>query len=454
MEKSDFGAQERLCEYIKAEMKRLMIPGVSLGIVNEGSSVTRFFGITSTENPLEVGERTLFQIGSITKTFTGTLIMMLAEEGKIGLDEPVRSYIPDFCVADPEASEGATIRHLLTHTGGWSGDYFEDTGGEDALGRYVRGMADLEQLAPLGFGFSYNNAGFAVAGGIIEIVTGKRYSQALREMVLEPLGVETCYFGPEMVMTKRFAVGHRASTEKAEVQRPWPLPPYANPIGGIACHIRDLLTYARFHLGDGLTESGARLLQPDSLKEMHSPAISVWGKEGWGLPFSVDDTHGFREVSHGGGTLGQTSLLVLVPERGFAFAMLTNADRGSTLCRKSANRAYHEYLGIEVEDPKPIESSEEELLAFVGKYKRPFAELEIGLLGGRLAVQVTQKKGFPKEDSPLPPLPPPMSLARCEPDRLLVQDGPMADSLVDAIRSEDGSVGWVRWAGRLHRRCQ
>jgi CubicO group peptidase (beta-lactamase class C family) len=108
--------------------------------------------------------------------------------GRIRFDAPVRDYLPEFKMRDFEATERATIRHLLVHTAGWQGDFFEDTGsGDDALKVYVAKMADLPQVAPLGKIWSYNNSAFSVAGRVIEVVTGKTYETALTELVLAPL---------------------------------------------------------------------------------------------------------------------------------------------------------------------------------------------------------------------------------------------------------------------------
>ena len=167
----------------------------------------------------------------------------------------MRTYLPDFKVADETAASQATIRHLLTHMGGWAGDLFDDTGaGEDALAKYVGNMADLEQLAPLGTVWSYNNAGFSLAGYVIEVTTGKSYQAALQELVLEPLGLKDSYLDPGDVITHRFSVGHNVTEEGIQVARPWPLPRSLHPAGGITCHVQDLLRYARFHLGDGTTD--------------------------------------------------------------------------------------------------------------------------------------------------------------------------------------------------------
>ena len=126
----------KVCETIVAEMKRLKIPGVAIGVFHNGKEYTAGFGVTSVENPLPVTPDTLFQTGSISKTFTGTIFMRLVEAGQVELDAPVRKYLPKLKLSDKDVAERVTIRHLLTHTGGWVGDYFNDFGdGDDALGQ-------------------------------------------------------------------------------------------------------------------------------------------------------------------------------------------------------------------------------------------------------------------------------------------------------------------------------
>jgi CubicO group peptidase (beta-lactamase class C family) len=444
---------DRLGEFVAQQMERWNIPGVSVGVLAEGKVTTGGFGVTHVDHPLPVTDDALFQIGSITKTFVGTAIMRLVEGGKLDLDATVRTYVPSFQVSDEEASAGATLRHLLTHTGGWAGDYFHATGaGDDALARYVADMADLPQLAPLGSLWSYNNAGFSVAGRILESVTGSSFEAVLREQVLDPLGLEHSFFEAGDVLTHRFVVGHRVTEEGVEVARPWPLERSSNPQGGIICSAKDLLRYARFQLGDGTAQDGTRLLSRESLAQMHSPLVTLWGDEAWGLAWSVAEVQGVREVSHGGGTNGQITLMGLLPERRFAFAVLTNADRGGTLTQAVRRWILKHYLDLDAPRPHPIEASEEELAQYAGCYQGFYSDLELGMLGGRLVGQVTPKRGFPSEEVPPLPPPPPMSVALCEKDRLLVLDGRFKDAVGDVILREDGSIGWLRISRRLHLR--
>ncbi len=113
---------KKVARKIISEMKRLQVPGVAIGIWYAGKEFVEGFGMTSVEHPLPVTPDTLFQTGSISKTFTGTLLMQLAEQGKVDLDAPVRKYVKDFKLRDREVARKVTVRQLLTHVGGWVGD--------------------------------------------------------------------------------------------------------------------------------------------------------------------------------------------------------------------------------------------------------------------------------------------------------------------------------------------
>ena len=446
------GTWNELQGFVASEIHRLSIPGAVVGVLHNGHALTAGFGVTNADHALDVNDETLFQIGSITKTFTATAIMRLAEQDRIDLDGKVRTYLPDFRVLDETATDQATVRHLLTHTGGWVGDVFHDTGpGPNALHAYVARMSNLEQLAPIGAVWSYNNAGFGVVGAIIEAVTGESYERAMQELVFEPLGLTHTFLNPADVMVHRFAVGHLARDEGAVVAQPWSLPRSVWPAGGITCSVHDLLHYAGFHMGNGNADQEP-LLTSDSISQMQTPQATVWKDVAQGLSWRLETVNGLRLVSHGGGTLGQVTHLTLVPERGFAVAVFTNSEAGGAVTAAVTDWALKMYQEIERPKPQPVEASEDQLAAFVGSYLRPMIELELGMLGGRLTGQMTIKQGFPTSDSPPPPAPPPMTLGLCEDDRLIVLDGSAKGDTADVIRQADGSIGWLRFGGRIHRR--
>jgi CubicO group peptidase (beta-lactamase class C family) len=349
---------------------------------------------------------------------------------------------------DEATAVAVTVRHLLTHMAGWDGDLFRETGqGERALARYAALLEQQSQIVPLETHFSYNNAAFSLAGHLIEQVAEQPYETVLREQILTPLGMDEAFFDARDLVTHRFAVGH----EDDQVARPWYLTRSAYPAGALCCHLRDLLKYGRFQLGDGTVNDNA-LLSAAGLAQCHAPQFPIWGKESMALAWFVDDSSGTRILSHGGATNGQIALLALVPEHALILAVLTNDSKGRVLSRKLLEWVMEHFLRAPLPQPEPIPCETADLRPYVGRFERDAAELELGILGGRLVGQYAFRKGFPDENAPPPPPPPPMTFLPTGEDEFMIGDGPMAESRVHAIRREDGAIGWLRLGLRLHRR--
>lgn len=447
---------ERVCETVQSEMKRLPIPGVAVGILHGDDENVAGFGVTNVENPLPVTRETLYQIGSITKTFLGTLVMRLVEMGKLDLHAPLKNYLPDLRLRDAEATEHATMFHCLTHTGGWEGDYFDDFGrGEDALARIVAAMETLPQLTPLGQVWSYNNAGFYLAGRVIEVVTGKTFEAAMREYVFEPLGMNAAYFFAEEVITRNFAVGHETENEKPRVAQPWALARTAHPAGGIVTNIPDLFRYARFQMSDGAAANGTRLLSKQAMTELHAPRFAATDPEWVGLTWYMREVNGVKILRHGGGTKGQVTIFTFVPAHNFAFVILTNGDQGSTLIASVTATILEQYLGIMPTEDSPIETSAAQLQEYVGHYEAREDDVALALRQGELSVQVTLKGGFPTPADPPPPTqPPPTRAAFYAPNKIFLREDPFKGVRAEFLRGENGQLEWLRIFGRVHKRSE
>ena len=437
-----------LREAADESLERLGVPGASIGVEHDGAEDVAGFGVTSIEHPLEVDAETLFQIGSITKTVTGTLALQLVEKGELDLDAPIRRYLPTLRLADDDVAERVTTRHLLTHTGGWYGDYFADPSrGDDALERILPELAELPQLAPLGQIWSYCNSGFYVAGRVIEVLTGKPFESAARELVLEPLGMSRSFFFPEEVLSHRFAVGHRDEDGQTIVARPWALARAASVAGGITSNVRDLLRYARFHLGQ---DPGP--LTRESISLMREPQIGT-GDRDMALTWFVREVEGVALAEHDGGTNGQMARLMIAPEAGFALAILTNhSPAGNDVLRELSRVALRLYLGVEEPEPEPVDLSPEQLAEYAGDYSNPWSDVELRAEERRLVAQTTPKAGFPTKDTPPLPPPPPATLAFYDTDRVFVEEGPLTGTQSDFVRDDDGRIAWFRSGGRLHAR--
>ena len=370
------------------------------------------------------------------------------------LDTPIRRYLPSLRLQDQQATDRATLRHLFTHTGGWVGDYFEDTGrGEDALARYVVNMADLPQLTPLGQFWSYNNASFSLAGHVIEVVTGQPFEVVAKDLLFAPLGMSMSFFFPDDLMTHRFVVGHTITPEAITVATPWPLARSAHAAGGVTATVRDMLCYARFHLQQGKTDRGEPFLQPATIAAMQVEQAKAGSlADAVGLSWMLSEIQGVRIVSHGGATNGQIAQLVLVPSRNFALVILTNANRGREVNRDLTNWALTHYLHLQQTPPQIQQLSADALQPYVGYYTAHLSDVEVRSEGGGLVLQVIPKGGFPVKHSPAGPKPPPAPAAFFDQDRVVVTDGPSREAKCEFIRDEQGEITWFRVGGRIHRR--
>jgi CubicO group peptidase (beta-lactamase class C family) len=423
------------------------------------------FGVTSLTNPLPVTPNTLFQCGSISKTFVGTAMMALAERGLVALDAPIRRYLPGFRVRDAQASERSTVRTLLTHTGGWLGDHFNDFGfGDDALARIVDEMATLPQETPLGAQWSYNNIGFAAAGRVMEVVTGLPFEAVIKRHVFDPLGLADSLYMPSEVMLRRFAAGHNIENGKHVVATPWEIGRANHPAGGVTTTVIDLLRYARGHIDAGLidnnsnTKSNARLLTRRAALAMREPQIASTSRYRQGVTWWLGELASPKRelmLQHGGATNGQGAQLRIVPARGFAIAMLVNSDTASMLYDPISRLAFSQYLGATLDVVKPRKAAQSaDLREFAGTYLGYLSNVAVKLERGGLALRSTALGRFPTPTSPVhgDALGPKVQLAFYARDRVFAADNPADGARGEFIRGGDGRVTMLRWGGRLRAR--
>ncbi|MEO7134197.1 MAG: serine hydrolase domain-containing protein, partial [Vicinamibacterales bacterium] len=271
---------DTIVELTQAKMREFNVPGVAIGIFDNGVITTRGLGVTNIEDPLPITDHTVFPIASISKTFAATMIMQLAEQGKIDLKAPVRKYLPEFTVRDEAVSREVTIWNLLTHTAGWEGQVSGADRGEDTLRNFTATvMPDLMQIAPPSAAWSYNNAGFSVSGRVIEAITGASINRAVRDLVFTPLGLAHAGTTAGDFIVNRFAAGHASRTDSpATPQRPFS-PSVSVTAGGIGLCITDLMNFAKFHLGDGTAPNGDRLLSRSSLETMRTAQLHKQGTD-------------------------------------------------------------------------------------------------------------------------------------------------------------------------------
>ncbi|HVX42473.1 MAG TPA: serine hydrolase [Mycobacteriales bacterium] len=424
--------------------RELAVPGVAFGVDQAGEREIVTHGVTGIEHGRPIEETTLFQIGSTAKTFTATAIMVLADQGRIDLDDPVRRHLPELRLRDERAADSVTVRQLLNHTAGWDGgDDWADTGeGDDALQRAVALFADLPQQFAPGSGASYNNAAFVIAGRVIERVTGETFERELARLVLEPLGLRQTRASLNEIMPRSFAVGH----DSAGTVAPWSDPRGYVPAGArLASSLRDQLAWARFQLGDGRAADGTRVLSERRLRAMHEPTTSHELIPGTriGIAWMLREIDGVRLVEHHGDVAGQHSSVTVIPERDCAIVVLTNATpAGRELAERIVRLTLETRLGLIERPPETLALSFEELAPYEGIYRTEGIELRIVVESPGLIIHGT----LTEEDGAGETLQFPVGLLDGE--RYLVTGGPFAGLQGKFVR-EGGEIVAARHVGRL-----
>ncbi len=378
------------------------VPGAALGILRvrpgrEDELVELAYGVLNKDTGVEATADSLFQIGSISKVWTATVVMQLVDEGLLDLDAPIADVLPELRLADPNVTKQVTMRHLLTHTSGIDGDIFADTGrGDDCVEKYVARLAEVAQNHPLGATWSYCNSGFALAGRVIEKLTGGTWDKAMRERIFGPLGLEHTVTLPEEALMYRAAVGHVTEGAGEPARAPvWSLPRSLGPAGIICSTVADVLGFARLHLTGGLAPDGTRLLGEASAAAMSDVHADLPDKhalgDSWGLGWSRFGWDGRRLIGHDGNTIGQSAFLRLLPDEGLAVTLLTNGGATRDLYQDLYREMFADLADVEMPLPlsPPATPVQVNARPHAGVYERAGARLEVLISGDGPVLRTT-----------------------------------------------------------------
>jgi CubicO group peptidase (beta-lactamase class C family) len=390
-----------LAAAVQGEGARWNVPGIAAGIVQDGhiEIVTSGFANLVTRQP--VTPETLFQIGSVSKIYTATLSQILAEEGLLDLEAKLVDYLPDFTLADKAAAKKITLRQCLSHQGGFEGDIFEDQGlGDDALAKSVATSAKWKQWVQPGELWFYNNAGFYLAGRAIEVVTGKPFETVLREKLLTPLGLTNTALFTHEVIVKPHAVGHNLLDRKSgySVAQPYAIPRHATAAGYVVQPVGDLLRFAQLHLNEGEID-GTRLLPAERVRDMQKPQIKAANfADYYATSWAIEEIGGGTIVQHGGTTNGFRAHLDLIPESGFAVAVLTNGSTGAIAYDSIRRWAFEHYRNLKSAPRPSISLPAASLAKRAGTWGRKEFKLDIAVEDDKLAasmVELNEETGKP-----------------------------------------------------------
>jgi CubicO group peptidase (beta-lactamase class C family) len=443
-----------LSEVVEGLAGKFGVPGVAVGIWADGREDYAVYGLTSTENPLPVNRDTLFLLGSVTKSYTASALMVLVEQGKVDLDAPVRRYLPEFALPDDASAAGITVLQLLNHTAGLEWRLGDDTGeGDDALAGQVACLKRSNPIAAPGMRASYSQVGFNVVGRIIEKVTGLTYENAVRTLLLEPLGLDNSVFAVNDVLVRRFAVGHNLTDGKLAGVRQWKDTRGNNPGAGLAASVGDLLAWGRFHLGDG-----RGVLAADALVRMRRPTAELRGSslgDAFGICWFLKRVGTVDTAGHGGSSNGQFADLLLVPERDFAVVVMSNAgpDAGLAFNQAIVTWALEEYLGVAEQAPQPLPFDAARASEVVGVYGNEMMLLTIAADSTGMAISCRIRPEIrAARDTELPADLPAAAMGLLPEDGFIVTEGGLAGQRGIFTRDPSGTATAVDLGGRAFTR--
>jgi CubicO group peptidase (beta-lactamase class C family) len=298
-------------------------PGISLLVGRDKEViVNKGYGLADVEGGVPMAGDSRTVIGSVTKQFTATAIMMLKHRGLLRYDEPIGRFFPDF----PEYRNRVTVRHLLHHTSGVPEYLTEEFWKESADGRYpdlrsvfelIKTKGDLE-FEP-GARWRYCNSGYVMLGDIVEQLSGQSFAAFVQANILDPLGMTDSLVGEGAERVPRMAIGYEYKTKTEFSPAPWHFIVVGWADGNIISSARDLFTWGQYLHTDKLLPYavGAEAFVPCR------PLDPSFTRYGFG--HTITERRGVREIHHGGGTLGYTTWFTRFPDERLTIAMLSNA---------------------------------------------------------------------------------------------------------------------------------
>ncbi len=349
-----------LADYIERSMPDWDLPGLAVGVVYQDEVVfLDGFGVKELGRDDPVDAETLFQIGSVTKSFAAGAVAALVDEGLADWDDPVVRHLPWFRVPDPWITRSMTIRDLLAHRSGMPGDAYSVLAIMDAREAAER-LRVADNQAPLRQGYRYSNQAYGVAGLVVEAASGMAWGDWVRERIFAPLGMNRSAASPYEVWDERFvapaflgtapvgaasiaeapgrnvAMPHGFARDGSRRVLSWQSYDAMQAAGSVVSSVADLVQWIRMHLGGGRLD-GEVVMGEATVAEMHAPQVEVEGspaatpladsgRAAYGLGWSLTSFAGHRQVSHSGGIFGFPAYVGMLPDAEAGVTVLANGS--------------------------------------------------------------------------------------------------------------------------------
>ena len=370
-----------LFDYIRSAMPDWNVPGLAVAVVHGDEVVfAEGFGVKELGREDPVDAHTLFQIGSVSKSFGAAAIGALVDDGLVHWDDPVVEHLPWFRVKDPEITREMTIRDLLSHQSGMPGVVFPGLTIMDARTAAER-VRHLDNRTPLKE-FRYSNEGYGVAGLVVEAVTGKTWSEWVRERLLHPLEMhnsaaspyelwEDPFVAPTFLGTapagavgianapdRNVAMPHGVDREGARRVLAWQSYDSMQAAGSVVSSAAEMANWLRMHLARGRFGDRA-VLGATTVEEMHAPQVASGAtflfaddltSGTYGLGWHRTTFEGHPYLSHGGGIFGFPAYVALLPDIAAGVVVLANADAWFHPHHEITAWVFARLLGVEPRD--------------------------------------------------------------------------------------------------------
>ncbi len=352
---------KQLNEYFAQMVQDWDLPGASIGIVRDGKLIfSGNYGVLEVGKDETPDEHTLYAIASNSKAFTSAIIGMLVQEGKLNWDDKVKDYLPYFELYDPWVSNEVTVRDLLSHRvglGTFSGDviwYKSDLTAEEIIKRvkYLPNAYDFRS------GYGYSNVMYITAGELIRKITGKSWSENVKERILEPLRMDRTITSPKNLEGKgNFATPH-AREDDNNIPIAWEDWEEIGALGGVISSISDISKWMIFNLNNGILGNDTLLSKetrnmvwtPHNNHKVDHTIQNDFNRHfrAYGLGWGLSDYHGKLFVGHTGAYDGMITAISLIPDENLGVVVLTNGMKSPIMA--ATYYALDKFLGIETKD--------------------------------------------------------------------------------------------------------
>lgn len=332
-----------LSAFTESAMRELKIPGVAIGIIQDGQVVfADGFGVRELGRPEKPDANTLFMVASNTKALTTLMLAKLVEEEKFGWETPVTSLLPSFALGDPETTRSVLVKHLICACTGlprqdleWLFE-FEDADAATALAN----LATMQPTSGFGEMFQYSNPMAAAAGytgghvAYPDMELGAAYDEAMRRLVFDPLGMTSTTFDYARALAGNHASPHAPDIAGSPAVAGMDLNYsviHVRPAGAAWSSVHDMLKYVAMELAEGKLPDGSEYIDRETLLARRAPQVPIGKDATYGMGLMVDTKYEVPVVHHGGDMIGFHSDMMWIPEHGVGAVILTNGDPGWTL---------------------------------------------------------------------------------------------------------------------------